>query len=80
MMKKEINQESKLNQTFSFIKNKKIKNIPKPINFSIDHNIGIFEFIEGKSFTNENQINEDCVKQAADFFSKINGNIPLRVK
>ncbi len=63
---------------FSFIKNKKIKNIPKPINFSIDHNIGIFEFIEGKSFTNENQINEECVKQAADFFSKINENISVK--
>ena len=68
--------ETELN-FFNFIKNKKIKNIPNPINFSTDHNIGIFEFIEGKSFTNKNQINEDCVKQAADFFSKINGNVSM---
>ena len=59
---------------FNFLKYVKeigIKNVPKPIIKSDYHNLGIYEFIDGRAF-NSTDLNEGKIIEAASFFSSIN--------
>lgn len=66
---------------FNFLKYVKeigIKNVPKPIIKSDYHNLGIYEFIDGRAF-NSTDLNEGKIIEAASFFSSIN-NYQYKVK
>ena len=67
-------QRTRLSNEFSFLEYLKeigIKNVPKPILKSDLYNLGIYEFIEGRSFLSSD-LNEEKILSAASFFSAIN--------
>jgi thiamine kinase-like enzyme len=67
-------QRTRLSNEFSFLEYLKeigIKNVPKPILKSDLYNLGIYEFIEGRSFLSSD-LNEENILSAASFFSALN--------
>ncbi len=55
----------------SFACNKKIRCIPRPIAADFQNNLGLYEFIEGRELSSS-EVNENRIKQALDFYLKIN--------
>ena len=67
---------TRLSNEFSFLEYLKeigIKNVPQPVIRSDLYNLGIYEFLEGRSFSSSD-LNEDSILSAASFFSSINNN------
>ena len=67
---------TRLSNEFSFLEYLKeigIKNVPQPVIKSDLYNLGIYEFLEGRSFSSSD-LNEDSILSAASFFSSINNN------
>jgi len=67
-------QRTRLSNEYSFLKYAQDignKNVPKPLIKSDLYNLGIYEFIEGRSFLS-NDLNENNILKAADFLSSLN--------
>jgi thiamine kinase-like enzyme len=64
----------RLSNEFSFSKflyKNNVTNIPKPISKHEEHNVGIYEFVEGERIKS-NEVNKSHVNQAISFFLQIN--------
>ncbi len=63
---------------FKFLKRKKILNIPNPVIFSVDKNIGLFDFIDGIPYEKKDEVAKINIKEAAEFFRNLNRNFSFK--